>query len=180
MWNSRAADPDTIMLWAAVTTCFFGFFRAGEITVPSAAALNPAVHLAWGDVAINNPWNPTLVVIHLEQSKCDQFGDGVDVCDGCTGDELCPVVAVTSYIARRGGEPGAHSRGQAVDKSSVCSKEHAAGTAGSRSVIGCVYGAQLPHRRCHDGCSGRASGFHHSDVGSLEQCCFSIVHPCAT
>ncbi len=110
VWNSRAADPDTTMLWAAVTTCFFGFFRAGEITVPSAAAFNPAVHLAWGDVAINNPRNPTLVVIHLKRSKCDQFGDGVDVCVGRTGDELCPVVAITSYIVRRGGEPGAFFR----------------------------------------------------------------------
>ena len=44
---------DETLLWAAATTCFFGFFRAGEITVPSASMFDPAVHLAWGDVAIS-------------------------------------------------------------------------------------------------------------------------------
>ena len=43
---------DKAMLWAAASACFFGFFRAGEITVPSASAFDPLVHLAWGDVAI--------------------------------------------------------------------------------------------------------------------------------
>ena len=34
-------DGDDVMLWAAALSCFFGFFRAGEITVPSAAAFEP-------------------------------------------------------------------------------------------------------------------------------------------
>ena len=36
---------DKAMLWAAASACFFGFFRAGEITVPSASAFDPSVHL---------------------------------------------------------------------------------------------------------------------------------------
>ena len=32
----RARDPDNVMIWAAIVLCFFGFFRAGEITIPKA------------------------------------------------------------------------------------------------------------------------------------------------
>ena len=34
VWERHCKDPDNIMLWAACTTCFFGFFRSEEITVP--------------------------------------------------------------------------------------------------------------------------------------------------
>ena len=36
----------------------------------------PAVNLSWGDVAVDCRASPK---IHLKQSKCDQFGKGVDV-----------------------------------------------------------------------------------------------------
>ena len=44
-WSSSAADPETIMLWAAACTCFFGFFRAGELMAPSSLGFNPSAHL---------------------------------------------------------------------------------------------------------------------------------------
>ena len=75
LWNARAADMDTMMLWAAVTSCFFGFFRSGKITALLAAASDPAVHLAWGDVAVDNVQNLSVVRVHLKQSKCNQFGN---------------------------------------------------------------------------------------------------------
>ncbi len=87
-----------------------GGFRAGEITVPSASAFDPAVHLAWGDVIVDNLQTPTSVSFHLKRSKCDQFGNGVDVFVGRSGNELCPVVAILSYIARRGDGPGSFFR----------------------------------------------------------------------
>ena len=44
------------MCWAVEIMYFFSFFWAGEITVPTAAtydlAVHLAVHLAWGDVSI--------------------------------------------------------------------------------------------------------------------------------
>lgn len=47
----QAPAYDDCLLWAAATVCFFGFFRAGEITVPSASAFDSTSHLAWGDVS---------------------------------------------------------------------------------------------------------------------------------
>ena len=34
-------NTDILMLWAAATVCFFGFFRSGEITIPTAKAYKP-------------------------------------------------------------------------------------------------------------------------------------------
>ena len=42
----RPETYEATMIWDAATTCFFGFFRAGEITVPSVTAFDTAVHLA--------------------------------------------------------------------------------------------------------------------------------------
>ena len=93
VWNHHAPDPDIVMLWAAATACFFGFFRSGKITVPSRNAYNSKVHLSWGDVTVDSHSSPSIVRVHLKRSKCDQFGRGVDVFIGCTYDDICPVVA---------------------------------------------------------------------------------------
>lgn len=49
-----ASAHDLAMLRAAATICFLGFFRSGEITIPSAGAFDTRVHLAWGNVAAND------------------------------------------------------------------------------------------------------------------------------
>ena len=119
MWERTAVTHNTLMMWAAVTTCFFGFFRSGEITVPSLTAFNPAVHLAWGDVAVDDPGNPTAIRIRLKRSKCDQFGAGVNVHVGKTNTPLCPVTALLAYMASRQHAPGPFfrdERGQPLTK----------------------------------------------------------------
>ena len=73
----------------------------------SAVVFNLAVHLAWGHVAVGNVQNPLVLTFTLKRSKCDQFGNGVDVFIGRSGDELCPVTAVLTYITRRGNCLGA-------------------------------------------------------------------------
>ena len=94
-------------LRAAVSMCLFGFFRSGELTVPSATAFDPRVHLSWGDVAVDDADPPTCVRVHLKRSKCDQMAKGVDVYIGATGDDdVSPVKAVLAYVAVRGTAQG--------------------------------------------------------------------------
>ena len=51
-----------------------------------------------------------MVRVFLKRSKTDQFGRGTEVFLGATGDELCPVRAVSSYVAHRGTAAGAFFR----------------------------------------------------------------------
>ena len=64
------------------------------------------LHLSWGDIAVNNHDSPSLVQVHLKQSKCDQFGNGVKVILGKTDNDLCPVQALSACIAQRSNKPG--------------------------------------------------------------------------
>ena len=105
-WTPYNDDSDIIMLWAAATTCFFGFFRAGEITLDTTTSFDITQHLAWGDVAIDCLENPQMLKIHLKKSKTDQLGKGVDVYIGKTACHLCPLNACLQYMATRGTEPG--------------------------------------------------------------------------
>ena len=102
LWDSRPTRTRFIMPWTAVSLCFFGFFRSGEITVPSLERYDERFHLGWGDVAIDDPANPRAVQIHLRSSKTDQFGNGLNVVVGSTSDPLCPVAVVCAYMAIRG------------------------------------------------------------------------------
>lgn len=95
-----------IMLWVAATTCFFVFFRTGEMTVPPRTASNPAVHLAWGNVSSDDSQPPTMLRVFLEQSKTDQFGCRVDVYLGAMVDDLYPVAAILAFMVNHGSAPG--------------------------------------------------------------------------
>ena len=119
-WLSKSAQLDVKMLWAAMVICFFGFFRSGEITVPSVNSFNPSIHLAWGDVSIDNVAAPSVLKIHLKKSKTDQLKKGVDIYIGTSNCPLCPVRAGVDYMAVRGSAPGPFfqfSNGQPLTKS---------------------------------------------------------------
>ena len=106
VWEAQGLSHDHVMLWAAVTLCFFGFLRSGEVTVPSDAAFDPATHLTFNDISIDDSTNPTLLKLHLKASKSDPFRKGVDIVVGRTNNKLCPVAAVLAYLATRGNGPG--------------------------------------------------------------------------
>ena len=106
VWKQRSADFDHIMLWAACCICFFGFMRAGEITVPSKTAYDPSVHLNYQDVSVDNILNPTILCLRLKASKTDPFRKGVDIILGRTRNNLCPIEALLAYLAVRGNVPG--------------------------------------------------------------------------
>ena len=104
--NSKATPRDQRMLWAAATTTFFTFCRSGEITVPSADRFDPGAHLSFHDVQCDNPHNPSIISLHIKQSKTDQTRKGVKVYMGKTNDDLCPVSALLLYLELRGPHAG--------------------------------------------------------------------------
>ena len=103
----EARHPDKLVLWAMSTLCFAGFLRLGELLPSSENQLTSnSGGIKWGDVAVDDPRNPSMVKVHLRVSKCDQFGRGVDVYIGKTNPLRCPVVAVVSYMTTRGQQSG--------------------------------------------------------------------------
>ena len=70
-----------------------------ELTVPSPAAFDPSTHLTIRDIAIDKRDSPSLVQIHLKVSKTDQERKGVSIFVGKIGDDICPVAALTAYLA---------------------------------------------------------------------------------
>ena len=71
--EQHAANPDGIMLWAAMCTCFFGFMRAREMTLPSESAFDPNTHLCFKDVSVDCIEDPKIVKLNLKASKTDPF-----------------------------------------------------------------------------------------------------------
>ena len=105
LW-AKQPDQDKTMLWAAFTTCFFGFMRAGEICSHDAQSIDATSDLLVEDVTVDNIRDPKLVKIHLKKSKTDQFREGVDVYIARTYCKLCPVAALLSWLVVRSNSPG--------------------------------------------------------------------------
>ena len=82
------------MLWAACPRAFFGFFRMGTATT----SFDPSTHITIRDIAIDKRDNPSLIQIHLKVSKTDQERKGLSIFIGKTGDDICPVAALTAYL----------------------------------------------------------------------------------
>ena len=104
--SSKLERHDSTMLWAASCMCFFGFLRTGEVVVPSDTGYDPAVHLSYGDVKVDEVRKPSYVEVTIKASKTDPFRKGVKVYLGTTGVALCPVAAILSYMVSRGSRPG--------------------------------------------------------------------------
>ena len=71
---ATSASPEKLVLWALAALAFFGFFHLGELLPDLPSQLNPPIHLAWGDVAVDNHTEPRMIQFHLKVSKRDQLG----------------------------------------------------------------------------------------------------------
>ncbi len=121
-WASRATEYETIMLWAVCCTAFFGFFRLGELLQRSPQSC-PGITVK--DVSVDDPWQPSTISLLLRRSKTDQFGQGVTVCLGATGRDICPVGSLLAYLAIRGNTAGPlfqWSNGNALTKDEFVAK----------------------------------------------------------
>lgn len=92
---------DHRMFWAACCLAFFGFLRVAEFTCPT--TFDPSTHLTPADVSIADAGT---IHLWLKTSKTDPFRQGVMLHIGSSGNPICPVVAVRSYLAIRGLTPG--------------------------------------------------------------------------
>ena len=102
VWDTSAEEHDTILLWAASTTCFFGFLRVGEMTVPSRHTYDPSTHLAFDDFTLDSPITPSVMKIQLKTSKPDPFRKGIFIFVSRTNNNLCPITTMLAFIVRRG------------------------------------------------------------------------------
>ena len=94
------------MLWAAAALCFFAFLRSGEISIPADSAFDERAHLSFNDVEVDSLKEPTTVRVRIKASKTDLFRVGVYIFVGKTGNSLCTVTAILTYMVARGPGPG--------------------------------------------------------------------------
>lgn len=110
MGSTKAVTPpqgaNWEMFWAASCLAFFGFLRAGELTVPSAQRYDASYHLNLADISANHKSQPSVMHVKIKASKTDPFRRGMTVVLGATGKDLCPVRALIDYLKVRGKRPG--------------------------------------------------------------------------
>ena len=94
------------MLWAACLTTIFSFCHSGEITVKREDLFGPSRHSLYSDLAVYNPSNLSIISMLIKKSKTNQGRKGAKVYLGKTGNTLCPVTALESYLSVRGSNPG--------------------------------------------------------------------------
>lgn len=106
IWDRDSDDPDLAMLWAACCLAFFGFMRAGELTVPSDQGYDPTIHLSLGDISVDNPADPGVLGVRLKASKTDPFRKGISLFIGRVASDICPMAAMLAYLLVRGHQSG--------------------------------------------------------------------------
>ena len=97
-WEAHQDINNVKMIWAAACMCIFNFLRVGKAVVRSVASYDPEVHLNEADVSVDRRTKPSYIEVQIKTSKTDVFRRGVTVYLGTTGNDLCPVTAVLSYM----------------------------------------------------------------------------------
>ena len=100
------------MLWVASLTTFLSFCLSGKVTVENEANYDCNTHLSFSDVAVDNAASPSMISLNIKCSKTDQVRVDCQVVFGKTGDDLCPIVALLDYLARRGKNLGHYFNGK--------------------------------------------------------------------
>ena len=94
LFNSSRRYEDKVMLWAAITTAFFGFLRVSEYTASHKTKFDSTCTLLFQDVHIQD----STAHIFIKASKTDPFRQGVHVRLAANGTWLCPVSALRNFI----------------------------------------------------------------------------------
>ena len=89
--------------------------RVSELVVPSDSGVDSLCHLAVGDILVDNQTSPSYLVLNVKASKTDLFRQGIQIHLGRTYNKFCPVVAVLTYMVKRGTSDGPFSYLRTVD-----------------------------------------------------------------
>lgn len=95
---------DTVMFWSACSLAFYGFLRVSEFT--SLPPFDPTRHLSPTDVEFLLGQSSPGLRIRIKTSKTDPFGVGHLLFIGASGNHLCPVAALRTYLTLRGSSAG--------------------------------------------------------------------------
>jgi len=105
-WETKSLTRDKVMIWGAMMLCYFGFFRSGEICSQSQDSFDAASNMTFSDVSVDSLIDPSCIAVFLKKSKMDQQKQGTPVYLGKTGELLCPVAALLSWLVIRGNGEG--------------------------------------------------------------------------
>ena len=105
-WKAASNQFNAAAFWAASCMCFFSFLRMGEVVASTSTSYDPAIHLCFGDVKLDNHESPQFLEACIKASNTDPFFLGVSVYLEITSSTLCPVAAILSYMVMRGTKPG--------------------------------------------------------------------------
>lgn len=94
LFNSSRFYEDKIMIWAAITTAFFGFLRVSEYTSSHKSKFDPQVTLLTEDITLDSSTAKLLV----KASKTDPFREGMYIRIAANDTELCPIHALRTYL----------------------------------------------------------------------------------
>ena len=95
LFNSSRPYEDKLMLWAAITTAFFGFLRVSEYTSTHKTKYDPSVTLLYDNLKLTED----MAHIEIKASKTDPFRHGVTICLAANDTILCPIRALRHYIS---------------------------------------------------------------------------------
>ena len=179
VWQSSASKDDAVMLWAAVCMCFFGFLRSGEVVAPAEADYDPAVHLSYGDVRVDDVGTPHYLEVRIKASKTDPFRKGISVYLGRTDTDLCPVAAILGYMVRRGSQQGPFfmfQDGRFLTRDQLCGPS-SEGIASGRGRFVTICRAQFPHWRGYNCGLMWNPRLPHQDPWEMGKFCLYAVYP---
>ena len=93
LFNSSRNYEDKLMIWAALTTAFFGFLRVSEYTSSHKTKYDPSTTFLVQDLTLTQEF----AKIHIKASKTDPFRHGITIRIAANNSPLCPVTALKQY-----------------------------------------------------------------------------------
>ena len=94
LFNSSGRYEDKVMLWAALTTAFYGFLRVSEYTSSHRTKFDPHTTLLFSDVTIEGD----VAHIVIKASKTDPFRNGITIRLAANTSTLCPIAALKNFL----------------------------------------------------------------------------------